>query len=64
MRVLGASAWWPNKDYLGDEPDSQRIAITVPDPLMTCRGRLRSTTKNRDGTTTYEWFVKSPIKQL
>src|SRR5882724_11299333 len=29
---LGASVWWPNKDYLADEPDSQRIAITVPDP--------------------------------
>ncbi|PYO47463.1 MAG: peptidase M1, partial [Gemmatimonadetes bacterium] len=30
---LGASAWWPNKDYLADEPDSQRVAITVPDSL-------------------------------
>ena len=30
----GASIWWPLKDYLGDEPDSQRIAITVPDPLI------------------------------
>ena len=30
---LGASVWWPNKDYLGDEPDSQRIAITVPDSM-------------------------------
>jgi len=59
---LGASVWWPNKDYLADEPDSQRIAITVPDPLVdVSNGRLRSTTKNRDGTTTYEWFVTSPI---
>ena len=59
---LGASVWWPNKDYLADEPDSQRIAITVPDPLIdVSNGRLRSTTKNRDGTTTYEWFVTSPI---
>src|SRR5919108_2031993 len=55
---LGASVWWPNKDYLGDEPDSQRIAITVPDSLIdVSNGRLRNTTKNRDGTTTYEWFV-------
>ena len=30
---LGASAWWPNKDLLSDEPDSQRIAITVPDSM-------------------------------
>ena len=59
---LGASVWWPNKDYLADEPDSQRIAITVPDPLVdVSNGRLRSTTRNRDGTTTYEWFVTSPI---
>src|SRR5205823_9513104 len=31
---LGASVWWPNKDYLGDEPDSQRIAIAVPDSII------------------------------
>ncbi len=59
---LGASVWWPTKDYLADEPDSQRVAITVPDPLLdVSNGRLRTTTKNRDGTTTYEWFVTSPI---
>ena len=23
---LGASVWWPNKDFLADEPDSQRVA--------------------------------------
>jgi len=59
---VGASLWWPNKDYLGDEPDSQRIAITVPDSMMdVSNGRLRSTTHNADGTTTYEWFVTNPI---
>ncbi len=59
---LGASVWWPNKHYLRDEPDSQRIAITVPDSLIdVSNGRLRKTTKNADGTTTYEWFVVSPI---
>ncbi|HEY2806559.1 MAG TPA: M1 family metallopeptidase, partial [Gemmatimonadales bacterium] len=59
---LGASVWWPNKDYLADEPDSQRIAITVPDPLMdVSNGRLRGTTHNSDGTTTFEWFVTEPI---
>jgi aminopeptidase N len=58
----GASIWWPLKDYLGDEPDSQRIAITVPDPLVeVSNGRLRGTTRNPDGTTTYEWFVSGPI---
>ena len=59
---LGASAWWPNKDIYSDEPDSQRVAITVPDSLIdVSNGRLRSTTPNADGTTTYEWFVVNPI---
>ena len=59
---LGASVYWPNKDYLADEPDSQRIAITLPDSLVdVSNGRLRNTTHNADGTTTYEWFVSSPI---
>jgi aminopeptidase N len=59
---LGASVWWPNKDINSDEPDSQRVAITVPDSLINVsNGRLRSTTPNADGTTTYEWFVSNPI---
>jgi aminopeptidase N len=59
---LGASAWWPLKDLPADEPDSQRIAITVPDPMIdVSSGRLRSTTHHPDGTTTYEWFVTEPI---
>ena len=62
VQGLGASAWWPNKDHQSDEPDSQRIAITVPDPMTNVsNGRLRSTTTNADGTTTFEWFVASPI---
>ena len=60
--LSGASIWWPLKDYAGDEPDSQRIAITVPDPMVeVSNGILRSTSHNRDGTTTYEWFVSNPI---
>ena len=59
---LGASVYWPNKDIYSDEPDSQRVAITVPDSLIdVSNGRLRSTTSNADGTTTYEWFVVNPI---
>lgn len=59
---LGASAWWPNKDIYSDEPDSQRVAITVPDSLIdVSNGRLRGKTANTDGTTTYEWFVANPI---
>ncbi len=59
---LGASVWWPCKDHMYDEPDSQAIAITVPKGLMdVSNGRLRRTITNDDGTTTYEWFVSSPI---
>lgn len=59
---LGASVWWPNKDLSSEEPDSQRTAITVPDPTINVsNGRLRRTTRNGDGTTTYEWFVANPI---
>jgi aminopeptidase N len=59
---LGASVWWPNKDTQSEEPDSQRIAITVPTPMIdVSNGRLRSTTINADGTTTFEWFVTAPI---
>ena len=59
---MGASVWWPNKDTQADEPDSQRVAIRVPDPLINVsNGRLRNTIKHPDGTTTYEWFATSPI---
>jgi aminopeptidase N len=62
VQGLGASAWWPNKDSQADEPDSQRVAVTVPNPMVNVsNGRLRSTRPNGDGTTTYEWFVTSPI---
>src|SRR3989449_11126431 len=48
---LGASVWWPTKDYLADEPDSQRIAITVPDSMIdVSNGRLRSTTRSEEHT--------------
>jgi aminopeptidase N len=59
---MGASVWWPNKDTQADEPDSQRVALTLPDPMVdVSNGRLRSVTRNGNGTTTYEWFATSPI---
>ena len=59
---LGASAWWPCKDHMSDEPDSMRISATVPKPLTdVSNGRLLSTTDNGDGTRTFEWFVANPI---
>ena len=59
---LGASVWWPTKDTQADEPDSQRIAITVPAPMVNVsNGRLRSVAASPDGGFTWEWFVRSPI---
>jgi len=59
---LGASVWWPTKDTQADEPDSQRIALTVPDSLRAvANGRLRGIEHRHDGWTTYEWFVTNPI---
>ena len=59
---LGASVWWPCKDHMYDEPDSQAISITVPSGLMdVSNGRLRRSQVNDDGSTTYEWFVSNPI---
>ena len=61
-RMKPGASVWSHKDNYSDEPDSQRVAITVPDSLIdVSNGRLRSTTPNADGTTTYEWFVSNPI---
>jgi aminopeptidase N len=59
---LGASVWWPTKDTQADEPDSQRVAIRVPDPMVNVsNGRLRRVTHHDDRTTTWEWFLVNPI---
>jgi aminopeptidase N len=61
-QALGASVWWPNKDTQADEPDSQRVALTVPDSSQVVgNGRLRSIERGKDGWSTWEWFVTSPI---
>lgn len=59
---LGASAWWPCKDHMYDEPDSMLMSITVPEALTdVSNGRLRKITDNPDGTKTFQWFVNNPI---
>ncbi|MEO7986561.1 MAG: M1 family metallopeptidase [Gemmatimonadales bacterium] len=59
---LGASVWWPTKDTQTEEPDSQRVAVTVPDSMQVVgNGRLRGIERLPDGWSTYEWFVTSPI---
>lgn len=59
---LGASVWWPCKDHMYDEPDSQAISVTVPRALTdVSNGRLRRVTDHADGTHTFEWFVSNPV---
>ncbi len=60
---LGASVWYPCKDYQGDEPDSgASLSITVPDSLVAVgNGRLKNKRVNRDGTSTSTWVVVNPI---
>ena len=59
---LGASVWYPCKDYQGDEPDSAEMHFTAPSDLMTVsNGRMRGMKNNEDGTTTYDWAVVNPI---
>jgi len=59
---LGASAWWPCKDHMYDEPDSMAISVTVPGNLTdVSNGRLRKVTTNADGTKTFDWFVQNPV---
>ena len=59
----GASLWWPNKDYLGDEPDSMLISVTVPERLFVASNgnlRVEEEIENRRQKR-YEWFVSYPI---
>jgi aminopeptidase N len=60
---LGASVWYPCKDIQSDEPDSgAALHIIVPDSLVGVgNGKLASTVKNNNGTTTYTWRVTNPI---
>ncbi len=60
---LGASVWYPCKDYQGDEPESGAILrMTVPDSLMAVgNGRLIKTQKMATGLTQYSWQVTNPI---
>lgn len=59
---IGASVWYPCKDYQGDEPDSARIRLTVPDSMAAIsNGQLMDVKDNDDGTFTHDWKVVNPI---
>ena len=58
----GADVWWPCKDHVSDKPDSMALHITVPKPLVVAtNGRLQGIDANADNTSTYHWFVSTPI---
>lgn len=58
----GADIWWPCKDHPGDRADSVALRITVPTPLVCAsNGKLLGVRNNPNGTSTYNWFVSTPI---
>ena len=59
---LGASVWYPCKDYQADEPDSAEMHYTAPsDLIIVSNGRMRNEKNNDDGTSTSDWAVVNPI---
>ena len=59
---MGASCWWPCKDYLGDEPDSMSIWCNVPKGLRCIsNGEELDSREEKDTTTSFHWFVHYPI---
>jgi len=58
----GADIWWPCKDHPGDRADSVALHITVPASLICAsNGKFLNATNNPNGTTTFHWFVSTPI---
>jgi len=59
---LGASVWYPNKDYQGDEPDNgASLAMIVPEDLVAV-GNGRLIDMNQIGKKLeFVWEVKNPI---
>ncbi len=58
----GADIWWPCKDHPSDEPDSMSLSFTVPDPLFCAsNGKFTEKIENGNNTSTYNWFVSTPI---
>ena len=59
---LGASVWFPNKDYLADEPDSVRLYFEVPKGLMcVANGNLVAQKEVNNLFDSFEWKTSYPI---
>lgn len=58
----GADTWIPVKDHPSDKASMVTLRATVPQPLVVAAfGKLQSTRKNADGTSTYTWVMTNPI---
>ena len=58
---LGASAWWPNKDYLSDKPDSVSLKFIVPKNLVAVGNGKFIGKKIKENNAIFEWRVTYPI---
>lgn len=61
---LGASSWWPCKDYQGDEPDNgMNLNLHVPYGLVTIgNGKFIARQDDKDSTVSlWVWRVANPI---
>jgi aminopeptidase N len=61
---IGASVWFPCKDFQGDEADmGMSLSMVVPSNLqMVGNGRLQSNNERRsDGNLRWTWIVTNPI---
>lgn len=62
LQMAGADLIFPCKDHPSDRPNKATMRLTVPDPLVGVGpGKLESTERNSDGTTTYTWHMPLPI---
>ena len=62
VQGTGASLWYPNKDYQGDEPEEALIEIAAPNGLMdVSNGRFTGKEDLGNGFTRWSWKVNNPI---
>lgn len=59
---LGASVWYPCKDYQGDEPESASVFLYVPDTIVAVsNGVNRSPSVNSKNLGVFLWETSNPI---
>ncbi|MBA5630472.1 M1 family metallopeptidase [Moheibacter lacus] len=59
---LGASVWFPNKDYQGDEPDlGAKLSMIVPEDLIAIGNGKLVDMNQIDDKLEFVWEVKNPI---